>query len=174
MACVARLREAIRGGHFTGQMKDNRQLTTISKRTALQQRVHGPASTRLRPLAPPHVVGPIFRRKRRRRTRNLMGPPRLHSRAYRRSTSLHAATSACFTASVAVALLRAAASARSTDASRRRGQGGMRRYHRSSHQLETLFVRKIDVPNLSSKANVVVEAVRRRRDDTTCPQRARR
>ena len=57
------------------------QLTTTSKRTARQQRVHGPASTTPRPLAPPRVVGAILRRKRRRRTQNSMEQPLLPSRA---------------------------------------------------------------------------------------------
>ena len=70
----------------------------------------------------------------------------------------------------------AVAASRPTDASRRRGQGGTRRCHRSSQPLETLFVRKIDVPNVvdgEDRARVVAEAVRRRRDDTTRPPRVR-
>ena len=49
-----------------------------------------------------------------------------------------------------------AAASRPTDASRRRGQGGTRRCHRSSQPLETLFVRRIDEPISWSTAKIAL------------------
>ena len=49
-----------------------------------------------------------------------------------------------------------AASAHSTEASRRRGQGGTHRRHRSSQPLETLFVRRIDEPISWSTAKIAL------------------